>query len=515
MSDVLQDISIDPELVERVRASRSLPSPPVVAARLIELGEDPNVSVDRLVDVLRPDPALTARLLRLANSPLYARRRRADNLHQAVVLLGLDAVFTAALSLTLVSDRRALGSSQLSFRDRWSRSVHAAVSAQMLARRCGGVIPGDAFLAGLMQDIGILVAARLEPDTYAPLTADSGHADFVAREIEVLGVDHAAIGAVLLEAWHLPPQIVSAVAKSHTGGDRAGDRLANIVTVGALVADWIAGEPEQLLAAVGIAERMLGLDRVELSGVLDEIADALPDLAVLLDAQAPPPEQLAEMAADAMVARQMQHRYVMQQMQEDLVGLSEVTRQLELANRTDVLTGLLNRRYLDEVLAREFERAMTIGHGLSVLFIDLDDFRDVNEAFGHQGGDAILCAAAEMVTATLRDGDMVGRFGGDELVVVLPATAGWQGDVVADRLVHAFARNPILVEHGVFHHQSITIGTASVDQLPEVESVSELVRLADEAMYVAKRNGKGRWVNASALVAGRREDHPPFASAAS
>ncbi len=501
MNELRSTQLLDPELVERICSARSLPSPPAVAAKLIALGEDPNVGVDQLVEVLRPDPALTARLLRLANSPLYARRRRAETLQQAAVVLGLDAVFTAALSLTLIGDRQALGTSKLSFHDRWSRSVRAAVAAQTIAVRCGGVVPGDAFLAGLMQDIGILVAARLEPGTYESLEPDSRHADFVACEQEVFGVDHAVIGAVLLDAWRLPDAIVSAVARSHTGGNRSTDRLANVVAAGGAIADWLGGEEEQLLAATGIAEQILGLDRVELSAAVDDIAEALPVLAGVLDADAPPPEQLAELAADAMVVRQMRSHHVMRQMQDDLVGLSEVARQLELANRTDALTGLVNRRYLDEVLAREFDRACALGRAMSVLFIDLDDFRAVNDHFGHQGGDTVLRIAADVVAGTLRDGDVVGRFGGDELAVVLPGVHGELADSVAERVVAAFAQQPIVVGTEV-HHQTISLGVASTDQLPGLESANELLRRADEAMYAAKRTGKGRWANASRLLAG-------------
>jgi len=122
--------TIDPALLARIRSARALPSPPAVTARLIELGENPDVGLDVIINVLQTDAALCARLLRLANSPLYARRRRTENLRQAVTLLGVDAVLTAALSLTLLGDRAGPGSMPLAFgRNRWKRSVHAAVCA--------------------------------------------------------------------------------------------------------------------------------------------------------------------------------------------------------------------------------------------------------------------------------------------------------------------------------------------------------------------------------------------------
>ncbi|MDJ0767466.1 MAG: GGDEF domain-containing protein [Ilumatobacter sp.] len=489
--------TIDPALRERIRSSRSLPSPPAVAARLIEIADDPNVGLNDIFEVLKTDPVLSARLLRLANSPLYARRRRTETLQQAVMKLGIDAVLTAALSLTLFSDQSAFGADGLSFQSQWTSSVHAAVSAQVLASQCLLVTPSDAFLAALVQEIGILVIDRLESETYAELDSTATHEDIVAAEFATLGADHAAIGAELLEAWRLPSHIVAAVRQSHVVADEptTGDALACIVATGRLIAEWIGGDVKALSRAGIMAETALHLDDQMMSDVLTGVAESLPDLAPLLHADVPPLELLAEMAGDVMVARQMQQREAVSQLQRDLAHLTNVTAELELAHRLDPVTGLFNRRHLDEALADEHRLAAELGVPLSVLFVDLDYFKSVNDCLGHHGGDSVLQQAAQRVMDAVRSEDLVGRYGGDEFVVVLPGTNLEAAEIVASRIVEVFRREALGID-GHEWPQTVTIGVACTQSPHGEAGLASLLQDADAALYHAKLRGRNGWRSA-------------------
>lgn len=494
MDDSTPKPPISEELRERIRTARALPSPPVVTARLIELGDDPNVGIDQILEILKTDAALAARLLRLANSPLYARRRRTENLRQAVMLLGVDAVLTASLSLTLLADRKGRRPGSAAFqKSRWTRSVHAAVSAQTLAGHVAGVAPADAFLASLLQDIGVQVVERLEPDTYASLGPDCSHDELTEVEQATIGADHAAIGAELLEAWKLPDPIVAAVRSSHDLEGDAGALLPAIVTISGLVAESIGGDADALGRAADLSAARLGISDTEFSASLEELAIALPDLAIILDATAPEPEILAEMAHEVIVTRQIMAQSATAELHDQLTTMTNVAEELKAENRLDALTGLSNRRELDDVLRREFELAKTHGFPMSVLFVDLDDFKKVNDRYGHNVGDELLMQTARRISACVRDGDLVGRFGGEEFIVVLPGANIESSNAAARRLVEKFNSRPFELGSELAIGQTASIGVATYDSDSHVREIAQLVHSADIALYAAKHSGKNQW----------------------
>jgi two-component system cell cycle response regulator len=160
----------------------------------------------------------------------------------------------------------------------------------------------------------------------------------------------------------------------------------------------------------------------------------------------------------------------------------------EALSVTDDLTRLYNSRYLDLVLRRETKRAKRSGRPLSLLFLDLDDFKSVNDAHGHLCGSRALVEAAAVIRGSARETDVVARFGGDEFALVLPDTGTAGAVAVGERVRQRIANHRFLAAEGLEIHLTVSVGVAS---LPDVAaSPDELVRAADTAMYQVKQRGK-------------------------
>src|SRR5918999_1786028 len=163
-------------------------------------------------------------------------------------------------------------------------------------------------------------------------------------------------------------------------------------------------------------------------------------------------------------------------------------RRSEALSVTDDLTQLYNSRYLNQVLRREAKRASRSGRPLSLLFIDLDGFKAVNDVHGHLAGSRALVEAAAVIRGSARETDVAARFGGDEFSIVLPDTGSEGAVAVADRVRERIAAHPFLAGNGLNLRLTASVGVAT---LPDVAgSADELVRAADVAMYRIKEAGK-------------------------
>ena len=177
-------------------------------------------------------------------------------------------------------------------------------------------------------------------------------------------------------------------------------------------------------------------------------------------------------------------------------------REQELA-RTDALTGVNNRRYWFELAEHEFRVAARYGHAFSVIMLDIDGFKQVNDRFGHAVGDQMLERVAQVARTAVRSADVVGRYGGEEAVIALPETTAAQAAPVAERIRSGVAASRVSTPKGEAA-VTLSIGIAEMRRASPAEgpgeepgadeSIERVIQRADEAMYVAKQAGGDRIV---------------------
>jgi len=204
---------IDPRTIW---SSSSLPSLPTVAIRLLELSRDVDSSIADVVTTVKQDPAISAKILKAANSSLFSFTAPIASIDRAVTLLGTNTVRSLTLSFSLVDESMTVGPIAEHYQAYWIRSVVQASAAEMLAEDLHQA-SSEFFLAGLLLDVGVLAMLRTIPKEYMDVMnqAQETRQPVVLVEQEVLGINHADIGARLLETWNVPKSLIECVRCHH------------------------------------------------------------------------------------------------------------------------------------------------------------------------------------------------------------------------------------------------------------------------------------------------------------
>lgn len=261
---------------EIVRHTADLPALPEAAMRVMHQADDPNASASGIARTLSHDTALSARVLRLANSAFFGLERRVANLTEAVVVLGLRHVRNLSLvAATYPWLNRSLAGYGLGPKQMWNHAFGTALGAKLIAQRKRSADPEVAFTAGLLHDIGKAVLSMWLEDRLPALLTYAARKDltFDEAERELFGFDHAEVGALLGERWNLPGVIVT-VIRHHHHPDTCDphEPLADCVHVG----NYLAMSLGFGLGGDGLRYQVsfAALDRLGLAAEdLDQVAD--------------------------------------------------------------------------------------------------------------------------------------------------------------------------------------------------------------------------------------------------
>jgi diguanylate cyclase (GGDEF)-like protein len=488
------------EFENRLKAQVDFPSPSKVATEIIALARDPDIEMAKVAQAVGRDPAMTAKILRIANSAFYAQRRPSQNLRQALVIIGLNAALTLALSFSLLSSMRALRAVGIDYPRFWRRSLLAATASRAFGElgKTGHV--EDIFLAGLLQDIAVLALDRVSRDFYSKLTQPATHTDWIEYEVKELGKDHAYYTALLLKSWNLPERIWSAAKYSHsphlTPFDMDDGKVTRCVALGSELAEAVMSpaRPAAVNRLAKRAESLLNMSREQFAEVVERVLRLIPETEELYETTILNTEDAENLLAEAremLAVRNLQALQEVSSLQATTSVLLNRTEEAEDSSRRDALTGALNRPWLDRLLDREFTQAVVFGRDLSIAHVDIDHFKKINERFGTQVGDRVLQSCVQTLQSCVRGSDLVARFSGEEFMVVLPGTDQRIALQVAQRILTAMAEANHDPQSGEIK-VTASIGIATYTPKQRLSSTLALLEAADHALYAAKLCGRNR-----------------------
>lgn len=661
---------------DELKLTGQLPSPPGVGMKILKLTQGEDFSAEEIGRTIMADGALTGRLLKIANSALSGGARPVTTVSEATMRLGIRSVRNVALGLSLVSAYRSGNCSAFDYDRHWSMSLARAVSAQSISRALRIGQPPEAYILGLLADIGTLALACVYPDAYGQIQQGcSGNQEALrAAEHKRFEIDHAEVGAYMIEEWGLPAAFADAIqnyegcphtsqstadgnelmrilqhahclaevclaqaddphidwarlhrglevlraelgmepapfkefcdsvirewvewgATLHVPAQKGADvsRIAELaalqssspaVSAARLVVQEPASAPaedimnptdvsaraqeaardhdpsgratfntlrilavdddpmslkllERLLLKSGhqvvcakdgnealqlaleinpqvvIADWMMpGLSGVDVCRSLRRIESGRDIFFLLLTGRGEEDRvvEAFDAGVDDFVVKPFNARILMARLKggQRVIELKEqveaerrtvrsqvaelglLTRKLRTAALTDVLTELPNRRYAMKKLEQEWDSSVRNNRPLSVIMIDVDHFKKVNDVHGHDVGDIVLKETAAGLRKATRQGEEPARLGGEEFLVICANTSKEQAKACAERIRSGIENNQI--KGGSFDGR-VTASVGVAERVASMTTLDALIKAADEAVYAAKSGGRNQ-----------------------
>lgn len=485
--------------LERVLSCPNLPTLPGVAMQVLELTRDPRVSIQKIADLVQNDPALTTKVLRTVNSSYYGLATPCPSISRAMSLLGLNTVKSIVLGFSLVETTKAIGlDDRFDLESYWRRAVYGAAASRAIALGLRGLDPEEAFVGSLLQDIGMLAAFAGLRHEYTDVLAEGprDHDLISEHEQQKLGFDHAKVGTLLAEKWRLPQQIQECIANHHKA-DRAAAHhrtLVQVVSLGGMAASSLQPRetPRKAGQFIATARQWFQIESGRARELLEQTAKGAADLTKTLDLKTGEKPDLAQILGEA----NEQMAEAQEEMQREAAELKQKNDELEKKTITDGLTGAYNRAHFDATLRAQAAKCKGANHPISIVFLDADKFKSVNDTHGHQAGDAVLMELTKRLRTVADRVGTLCRYGGEEFVLVLPQVGLDRAARVGEILRQTIAKEPFDLSKyelaGLSLKVTISVGvatcepaSATADWTPE-----QLTQAADECVYAAKQAGR-------------------------
>ena len=479
------------ELVNKIKACPTLPSLPAIALQVLELAHKDHVDIAEIARVISKDPALSSKILRTVNSSFYGRANTISTISHALVLLGLQSVKTLVLGFSLVGNLSKTKTKGFKHVNYWRRSVYAATAARLLAGKLHIVQQEECFLGALLRDIGMLVLDQVLAEEYGNVCdSAASHQQLAEIERKTFGITHAEASGILAEQWKLPPVLAVPMAfhdRPKDVTDPALKKLADLVWLSGRCADVFMDEqPADAIAFVRKSfPETFQITEAECDAMMNEISTRTKEVASLFEVNISDGanfESILKRANETLVDLTLRSQQQAEKLVKQNIKLKEQA-------ATDGLTGLGNRASFEQFIAQEFAAALASGGPISLLMIDVDHFKKVNDQFGHPIGDQVLKVLGQVLRTVARPMDMAARYGGEELALIMPNTPKAAAAAVAEKIRRAVSTKP-MVFGTVSVPVTVSIGVASMEHRLPFKEITHFVKAADLAVYAAKHLGR-------------------------
>ncbi len=484
------------DILEKILSCPTLPSLPAVALRVVELTAHADVSMKDLATTIENDQALAAKVLRTVNSSFYAVRTRCATISKALVLLGLGPVKTLALGFSLVHAVSENAEPTFDYRSYWRRALFTAVAAKCLAESAKLKCSEEAFLGGLLQDVGMIAMLRALGPRYLEVLEQSGgdHRKLVKAELAAFDLQHPEIGAMMAKRWKLPDELVLPVRyhERPTAAPKECTDLVRCVGLGNTVHDALTDEdPGPAMKQVyERASQWFGLDSASVDDTVRRVALAVKEIsslfrldtgstadvdAVLTKAQ----EQLVDLARQSAGGQPSQGS--------DLAAL------VRDGNEIDPLTGAIGRLGFESTMRKAFETAQSAGESLVLLVASLDGFKTVVDTGGLDAGDEVLVGVTALLKKNFEPaGGAVCRIAPEIFAVIVRGTTQESAMALSDE----FRANLLAVRQRwakacpAALRVTVSIGAAALDAgKPSFTRFEQMIAGATRAVQISRHAG--------------------------
>lgn len=484
---------------DQVLACPSLPTLPTIAVQLLELTRKPDVKMSDISKLVKSDLGLSAKVLKTINSSFFSLKQPCLTIDRAMAYLGLNTIKSLVLGFSIVDCTRGVNEGGgLDLNEYWRYSIYAAAAARNVAEMTGAADPDEAFTAAMFQDMGLLASFVALGQVYADVLVTAPEHDMLPyQETKQLGFTHAAVGAELARKWRLQDAVVESITWHHDpeGAGPKYKQLVRCVALGRSIAQCVvAKDPAPHVGAIfRCAQDWFGKTREDVGVLMERVTDVAGELGRMFEKDVSPAPDIGNLLAsanEALAEAQLATQVEAEQLREQKQELVQKT-------ITDALTGAFNRNHFNAQLAALFEECRSAGRPMGVLFSDADKFKSVNDTYGHPAGDAVLIELARRVRDTVGEAGVVCRYGGEEFAVLLPGLGIKSAAEVGERVrvaVEASAFDLSKVPGAPATHKvTVSVGVSATDRTSTPpKDGGEVVHEADQAVYVAKKEGRNR-----------------------